>query len=156
MSLRFDLLRLQLACGPITRLIWVSRSPSSRTRSAKACGRPTTGARKPSPLLKADGGTLAFSANAGSLRVRYGGWDEAKVLAPGESLELVARNGQVWAFRRGEPLRGPAPDPYKDWDGGADLPSGTSPYKKMCAPARAAALSSASVAWALVSHPMVA
>ena len=72
-----------------------------------------------SPLLKADGGTLAFSANAGLLRVRYGGWDEAKVLAPGESLELVARNGQVWAFRRGEPLKGPAPDPYKDWDGTA-------------------------------------
>jgi hypothetical protein len=34
---------------------------------------------------------------------------EAKVLAPGESLELVARNRQVWAFRRGEPLKGPAP-----------------------------------------------
>ena len=32
-----------------------------------------------SPLLKADGGTLAFAANAdGALRVRYGGWDEAK------------------------------------------------------------------------------
>jgi hypothetical protein len=70
-----------------------------------------------SPLLKADAGTLAFSTNSdGSLRVRYGGWDEAKVLRPGESLELVARNGQVWAFRRGEPLKGPAPDPYKDWD----------------------------------------
>jgi hypothetical protein len=53
------------------------------------------------------------------------------VLAPGESLELVARNGQVWAFRRGEPLKGPAPDPYKDWDGGADLPSSTSPYTKV-------------------------
>jgi hypothetical protein len=64
-----------------------------------------------SPLLKADGGTLAFAANAGLLRVRYGGWDEAKVLAPGESLELVARNRQVWAYRRGEPLKGPAPDP---------------------------------------------
>jgi hypothetical protein len=40
------------------------------------------------PLLKADGATIAFSANSdGSLRVRYGGWDEAKVLRPGESLE---------------------------------------------------------------------
>jgi hypothetical protein len=73
-----------------------------------------------SPLLKADSATIAFSANSdGSLRVRYGGWDEAKVLRPGESLELVARKGQVWAFRRGEPLKAPAPDPYKDWDIGA-------------------------------------
>jgi hypothetical protein len=33
-----------------------------------------------SPLLKADSATIAFSANAdGSLRVRYAGWEEAKV-----------------------------------------------------------------------------
>jgi hypothetical protein len=49
-----------------------------------------------SPLLKADSATIAFSANAdGSLRVRYAGWEEAKVLRPGESLELVTRSGQV-------------------------------------------------------------
>jgi hypothetical protein len=74
-----------------------------------------------SPLLKADSATIAFNANVdGSLRVRYAGWDEAKVLRPGESIDLVARNGQVWAFRRGEPLKGPAPDPYKDWAGTAE------------------------------------
>jgi hypothetical protein len=73
----------------------------------------------PSPLLKADSATIAFSANAdGSLRVRYSGWEEAKVFRPGESIELVTRSGQVWAYRRGEPVKGPAPDPYKDWDGG--------------------------------------
>jgi hypothetical protein len=59
-------------------------------------------------------GALRFSD--GSLRVRYAGWEDAKVLRPGESLELVVRSGQVWAYRRGEPLKGPAPDPYKDWD----------------------------------------
>jgi hypothetical protein len=53
------------------------------------------------------------------------------VFRPGESLEIVTRNGQVWAYRRGEPLKGPAPDPYKDWDGGPELPSGTSPYTKV-------------------------
>jgi hypothetical protein len=52
--------------------------------------------------------------------VRYAGWEEAKVLRPGGSIDLVARNGQVWAFRRGEPLKGPAPDPYKDWAGTAE------------------------------------
>lgn len=82
-------------------------------------------AESPSPLLKADSATLAFSANAdGSLRVRYASWEEAKVFRPGESIELVVRSGQVWAYRRGEPLKGPAPDPYKDWDGGADLVGG--------------------------------
>jgi hypothetical protein len=78
-----------------------------------------------SPLLKADSATIAFNANVdGSLRVRYAGWDEAKVLRPGESIELVTRAGQVWAYRRGEPLKGPAPDPYKDWDGGAEPAAG--------------------------------
>jgi hypothetical protein len=78
-----------------------------------------------SPLLKADGANLAFSANSdGSLRVRYAGWDETKVLRPGESLELVVRHGQVWAYRRGEPLKGPAQDPYKDWDGTAEPAAG--------------------------------
>jgi hypothetical protein len=67
-----------------------------------------------SPLLKADGANLAFSANSdGSLRVRYAGWEEAKVLRPGESIELVTRAGQVWAYRRGEPLKGPATGPVQ-------------------------------------------
>jgi hypothetical protein len=56
--------------------------------------------------------------------VRYAGWEEAKVLRPGESIELVTRSGQVWAYRRGEPLKGPAPDPYKDWDGTAEPAGG--------------------------------
>jgi hypothetical protein len=68
---------------------------------------------------------ISFSANAdGSLRVRYASWEDAKVFRPGESIELVTRNGQVWAFRRGEPLKGLVPDPYKDWDGRADLVRG--------------------------------
>jgi hypothetical protein len=33
---------------------------------------------------------LACLGADGSLRVRYGGWDEAKIFRPGESLELVA------------------------------------------------------------------
>jgi hypothetical protein len=49
-----------------------------------------------SPLLKADSATIAFAAEKdGSLRVRYAGWEEAKVFRPGESIELVTRAGQV-------------------------------------------------------------
>jgi hypothetical protein len=39
----------------------------------------------------------------GSLRVLYTGWEDVKVFQPGESIELVARGGQVQAFRRGVP-----------------------------------------------------
>jgi hypothetical protein len=46
------------------------------------------------------------------------------VFRPGESIELVTRNGQVWAYRRGEPLKGPTPDPYKDWVGTAKMTAG--------------------------------
>jgi hypothetical protein len=54
----------------------------------------------PSAILKADTATLTFRAEKdGSLRVLYGNWEDAKVFRPGESIELVARNGQVQAYR---------------------------------------------------------
>lgn len=75
--------------------------------------------RPPSPLLSADRAVLMLSAEKdGSLRAVYAGWEEPKVLRPGERLEVVHRGGQVQVFRLGEPLVGPVPDPYRDWDGG--------------------------------------
>lgn len=78
--------------------------------------------RPPSPLLSVDPrAVLTFSAEKdGTLRVLYSGWEEPKVFRPGEWVEVVNRGGQVQAFRRGEPLLGPAPDPYRDWDGTAE------------------------------------
>jgi hypothetical protein len=41
------------------------------------------------PLFKADAVNIAVSASKdGKLRVVYGGWDDAKVVLPGEVLEL--------------------------------------------------------------------
>lgn len=58
----------------------------------------------PPPLLTADGVTLAVSAEKdGKLRVVYGGWEDAKVLLPGEHVELWNVRGQVQAFRKGKP-----------------------------------------------------
>ena len=45
---------------------------------------------------------------------RLGQCSNGELLLPAE----VTRIGQVWAYRRGEPVKGPTPDPYKDWDGG--------------------------------------
>jgi hypothetical protein len=75
----------------------------------------------PSALLKADTATLTFRAEKdGPLRVVYGNWDGYKVFRPGESIELVARGGQVQAFRRGVPTPqvDPLVDHYRDWDMG--------------------------------------
>jgi hypothetical protein len=81
-------------------------------------GSETTPKRPQSPLLLADNATLVFTAEKdGKLRVNYQGWAEVKVLLPGERLEIVASGGQVHAFRRGEAISGPAPDPYRAWDG---------------------------------------
>jgi hypothetical protein len=67
--------------------------------------------RPVSPLLKADPkATLTFSAEKdGLMRVTYQGWEDAKVLKPGEWIEVVNRGGQLQVFRRGEPLVEPAP-----------------------------------------------
>jgi hypothetical protein len=61
--------------------------------------------------------TCEVQKATGNLRVTYAGWDEAKVFRPGESIEVLVAGGQVKAYRRGAPLPGPAPDPYRDWDG---------------------------------------
>lgn len=81
-----------------------------------------TAKRPASPLLSADPrAVLTFEAQKdGKLRATYAGWEDAKVFQPGEWVEVVTRNGQVQVFRRGEPLTGPAPDPYREWDGTAD------------------------------------
>jgi hypothetical protein len=73
----------------------------------------------PSAILKADTATLTFRAEKdGSLHVLYGNWEDAKVFRPGESIELVTRNGQVHAYRRGVPTPRVDPwvDPYEGWD----------------------------------------
>lgn len=49
-----------------------------------------------SPLLRADTATLTLSVSSdGKLRVAYQGWDDPKVLLPGEWLELQAEGTQV-------------------------------------------------------------
>lgn len=60
----------------------------------------TPAKRPPDALFKADRATVVFDAQKnGTLRVTYQGWDDAKVILPGERFELVWEGGQVWAFR---------------------------------------------------------
>ena len=50
------------------------------------------------PLLKADRVTLAVEATKdGKLRVTYQGWDDAKVVLPGQRFELVCGDQGVEA-----------------------------------------------------------
>lgn len=60
-----------------------------------------------SPVLRADTATLTLSvATDGKLRVAYQGWDDPKVLLPGEWLELAAEGGQVVVRREQAALTG--------------------------------------------------
>lgn len=78
----------------------------------------------PSALLKADPKvTLTFQAEKnGMLRVSYQGWEDAKVFRPGEAIEFLVVDGQVHAYRRGEPGPTEAPpiDPYESYGGDED------------------------------------
>jgi hypothetical protein len=50
------------------------------------------------PLFKADTANLAFSADKeGRVRIVYSGWEDAKVLLPGEHLDVYWEGGQVLA-----------------------------------------------------------
>lgn len=52
-------------------------------------------------LLKADQVTLAIRADHnGRLRLNANAWSEAKVTAPGETIELRHEHGQVWVVRK--------------------------------------------------------
>lgn len=53
------------------------------------------------PLFKADTATMTVKAEKsnGSLRVTYGSWDDAKVIAPDEYAALLYRDGQVHLVR---------------------------------------------------------
>ena len=76
------------------------KPPHSRT---KKLTQPAPAAKAPErtigpPLFKADAANLAFSADKeGKVRMVYSGWDDAKVLLPGEVLEVYWQGGQVLA-----------------------------------------------------------
>ena len=76
------------------------KPPHSR---AKKLTQPAPEAKPPvsrfgPPLFRADTANLAFSADKeGKVRIVYAGWDDAKVLTPGEVLEVYWEGGQVLA-----------------------------------------------------------